>query len=293
MFIEQEKANHAIKRICRVLGVSRSGYYAWSRRARSAREEVDEELLAKIKAIHQQSRGIYGAPRIHAELRKKHQVYCSRKRVARLMKQAGLVGVHRRKYRGTTQRDPQRERYPDLIERQFEVCAPDTLWVADITQHATAEGWLYLAVVIDAYSRLVVGWAMSERVTAKLVLSALEMALWRRQPGAGLVHHSDHGRQYASLVFGEKLEEAGILGSMGSVGDALDNALAESFFATLQTELLDRCSWSTRAQLQSAIFAFIEVFYNRQRRHSSLGYLSPQQFELRAQEGRYADQQAA
>jgi putative transposase len=293
MFIEQEKANHAVGRICRVLGVSRSGYYAWCRCARSAREEADEELLDKIRAIHEQSRGIYGAPRIHAELRKKYQVYCSRKRVARLMKQSALVGVHRRKYQGTTQRDPKRKSYPDLVERQFDVCAPNALWVADVTQHETDAGWLYLATILDAYSRMVVGWAIDEQFTAELVLSALEMALCNRQPGTGLVHHSDHGSQYASLAFGEKLEQAGILGSMGSVGDALDNALAESFFATLQTELLDRYSWSSRGQLRSAIFEYIEVFYNRQRRHSSLAYLSPQEFELRAQEGRYADQQAA
>ncbi len=281
MFVEQEKANHAVGRICRVLGVSRSGYYAWLGRVRSAREAADEELLAKIKAIHQESRGTYGAPRIHAELRKKHQVSCSRKRVARLMRQSGLVGVHRRKDRGTTQRDPRRESYPDLVERQFEASAPNTLWVADVTQHETDEGWLYLAIILDAYSRRVVGWAMSERFTAELVLDALEMALWNRQPAKGIIHHSDHGSQYASLVFGEKLEEAGILGSMGSVGDALDNALAESFFATLQTELLDRQVWLTRNQLRSAIFEFIEVFYNRRRRHSTLGYLSPSEFEQR------------
>lgn len=166
MFIEQEKANHAVGRICRVLGVSRSGYYAWCRHVPSVREEADTKLLATIEAIHQQSRGIYGAPRIHAELRDEHQTRCSRKRVARLMKKAGLVGVHRRKYHGSTRRDPQCQSAPDLVERNFEVAAPNYLWVADITQHATAEGWLYLAVILDAYSRKVVGWAMDERVTA-------------------------------------------------------------------------------------------------------------------------------
>jgi putative transposase len=192
--------------------------------------------------------------------------------------------VHRRKYKGSTRRDPKRDPYPDLVERQFAADAPNELWVADVTQHETAEGWLYLAVIIDAYSRLVVGWAMAERLTAELVLSALEMALWKRQPKEGLIHHSDHGSQYTSLIFGERLERAGLLGSMGSVGDALDNALAESFFATLQTELLDRYAWPTRQGLRSAIFEFIEVFYNRRRLHSSLGHLSPAEWERRFQQ---------
>jgi putative transposase len=296
MFIEQEKANHSVKRMCQVLGVSRSGYYAWLGRGPSSWGEADEKLLETVKAIHEESRGIYGAPRIHAELRDLHQIRCSRKRVARLMREAGLVGVHRRKQHGTTRRDPQRLGSPELVERNFEAAAPNQLWVADITQHPTSEGWLYLAVILDAYSRKVVGWAMNESIAAELVLKALEMALWNRQPPEGVIHHSDHGSQYTSLVFGAKLEEAGILGSMGSVGDALDNALAESFFATLQTELLDRYDWPTRQSLRSAIFEFIEVFYNRRRRHSSLGYLSPEAFELRVQRnhGRgYADQQAA
>ncbi len=277
-FIEQEKANHDVKRMCQVLEVSRSGYYAWSQRDLSQRARDDVKLSETIKVIHQKSRGSYGAPRIHAEL-KEHQIFCSRKRVARLMCQAGLVGVHRRKYRGTTRRDPKRDPYPDLVERQFTADEPNKLWVADATQHETDEGWLYLAVVIDVYSRLVVGWAMDEHFTAELVLGALEMALWNRQPEEGLIHHSDHGSQYTSLAFGSRLEDAGILGSMGTVGDALDNALAESFFATLQTELLDRYSWPTKQGLRSAMFEFIEVFYNRQRRHSRLGYLSPYAFE--------------
>jgi putative transposase len=211
------------------------------------------ELSKTIKSIHESSRGTYGAPRIHAELKDDHHIHCSCKRVARLMRQAGLEGVHRRKYKGTTKRDPKRDPYPDLVERQFDVDAANKLWVADATQHETDEGWLYLAVVIDAYSRLVVGWAttegspcgMDEHFTAELVLGALEMALWNRKPEEGLIHHSDHGSQYTSLAFGERLEQSGVLGSMGTVGDALDNALAESFFATLQTELLlDFCSES-------------------------------------------------
>lgn len=279
MFIEQEKANHAVALMCRLFEVSKSGYYAWRERPPSARSESDAELRAHIKSIHTESRGIYGAPRIHADLRLKHHIHCSRKRVARLMRQSGLAGIHRRKFASTTQRNPKREAYPDLVERRFTVDEPNKLWVADVTQHETSEGWLFLAVVIDVYSRLVVGWSMDKRFTAELVLAALEMALWNRQPAEGVIHHSDHGSQYTSLAFGQGLERSNVMGSMGSVGDALDNAVAESFFATLQTELLDRYDWTTRQGLRSAVFEFIHVFYNRQRRHSTLGYLSPVEFE--------------
>lgn len=279
MFVEQEKANHAVALMCRLFGVSKSGYYAWRSRPPSARSRADAELLVLINRVHEESRGIYGAPRVQAELRLKHHIFCSRRRVARLMRQAGLVGVHRRKFSGTTRRDPKRETYPDLVERRFSANEPNRVWVADVTQHETDEGWLYLAVIIDVYSRLVVGWSFAERFTAELVLAALEMALWNRQPAEGVIHHSDHGSQYTSLAFGQGLEHSNVLGSMGSVGDALDNAVAESFFATLQTELLDRYTWPTRQSLRSALFEFIHVFYNRQRRHSTLGYLSPSEFE--------------
>lgn len=281
MFMEQEKANHSVKLMCRVLEVSKSGYYGWCGRGLSKREQADAALVEKIKAIHQKSHGTYGARRVHAELKDDHRIHCACKRVARLMRQAGLVGVHRRKYQGGTRRDPKRDPYPDRVERQFSVDTPNRLWVADATQHETEQGWLYLAVIIDAYSRRVVGWSMSEQFTAELVLGALEMALWNRQPEEGVIHHSDHGSQYTSLAFGSRLEQARLLGSMGTVGDALDNAVAESFFATLQCELLDRYSWPTRQGLRSAIFGFIEVFYNCQRRHSTLGYLSPDDFERR------------
>ncbi|MEW6523701.1 MAG: IS3 family transposase [Bacillota bacterium] len=226
-----------------------------------------------------QNCGTYGAPRVHAELRLAYGVRCARRRVARLMRQAGLAGVHRRRLRGCTRRDPARSSYPDRIERDFAASAPDQLWVGDLTQHATDEGWLYLAVVIDVFSRRVVGWSMGDRATADLVLGAVNMAVYNRRPGGGLVHHSDHGSQYTSLSFGERLQKAGILGSMGSVGHALDNAVAESFFATLQTELLDRNTWARRAQLRTAIFEYIEAFCNRRRRHSKLGYYSPAEFE--------------
>lgn len=279
MFVEQEKANHRIATMCRVLGVSTSGYYAWRKRGLSARARQDAELTEQIRRIHQASRGIYGAPRIHAELALGLGIRCSKKRVARLMRQAGLMGVHRRRPWGCTRRDPARDPYPDLVQRTFTATAPNRLWVGDMTQHRTDEGWLYLAVVIDAFSRLVVGWAMGERPVADLVVAAVNMAVRNRRPAAELIHHSDHGTQYTSLLFGRRLKEAGILGSMGSVGDALDNAMAESFFATLETELLARSTWPTRRKLQSAIFEYIEVFYNRQRRHSTLGYLSPVEFE--------------
>lgn len=197
------------------------------------------------------------------------------------MRKANLVGVHRRRLRGCTRRDPVRPSYPDLVQRSFTATAPNRLWVADITQHATGEGWLYLATVIDVFSRMVVGWSMGERPVADLVVNALNMATWNRSPDSGLIHYSDHGTQYTSLVFTSRLQEAGILGSMSTVGDTLDNAVAESFYATLQTKLLDRNTWLTRQRLRSAIFEYIEAFYNRRRRHSTLGCLAPAEFEER------------
>lgn len=285
-FVEREKAHHPVTRLCRVLGVSPSGYYAWSQRGPSRRAQSDAALTKRIQQIHQESRGTYGAPRIHAELALGAGIRCSRKRVARLMRKAGLAGVGRRRSKGITRRDPTRPASPDRVGRDFQPAAPNRLWTADITQHGTDEGWLYLAVVLDAYSRRVVGWSMAEHLRAELVIGALNMAVRNRKPTPGLVHHSDHGAQYTSLAFGRRLEEAGILGSMGSIGDALDNAVTESFFATLQTELLDRQAWPTRAALRSAIFEYIEGFYNRRRRHSALGYLSPVEYEGRCLERR-------
>jgi putative transposase len=282
-FVERERQEHPVATMCRVLGVSTSGYYAWRKRGPSARSQADAELAQRIARIHARSRGTYGAPRIHAELRLEEGVRCSRKRVARLMRQHGLVGVHRRRPRGLTRRDRGATPRPDLVHRQFTVSAPNRLWVADITQHETGEGWLYVAAILDAFSRRVVGWSMADHLRAELVLQALEMAIGHRHPGPGLVHHSDHGSQYTSLAFGRRLEEAGILGSMGTVGDAFDNAVAESFWASLQTELLDRQAWLTRNALRSAIFEYIEAFYNRRRRHSTLGYLTPEEFERRYQ----------
>lgn len=289
--MERERVNHAVRTMCRMLGVSTSGYYAWRGRRSSGRAQADRLLLERIRAIHQASRGTYGAPRVHAELKLGQGVRCARKRVARLMRRDGLIGVHRRRLHSTPRRPPEPSPYPDLVQRQFTARRPNHLWVSDLTQHPTTEGWLYLAVVIDAFSRMVIGWAMSDRPAAELVITAVTMAVRNRRPGGNVIHHSDHGSQYTSLAFGQRLVEAGLIGSMGSVGDALDNAVAESFFATLQTELLDRSAWPARSVLRMALFEYIEVFYNRQRRHSPLGQLAPAEYEEQWHEKR--DQSAA
>lgn len=278
--MEREKASHSIATLCRLLGVSTSGYYGWRGRTPSKRDREDKALQEQIRQIHRESRGTYGAPRVHAELQARG-IRCSRKRVARLMRELGLQGVSRRRRYGTTRRDWRRPIADDLVERRFHADRPNQLWVADMTQHRTEEGWLYLAAVLDVFSRRVVGWAMGDRPVADLPVEAVKMAVWNRRPDTGVIHHSDHGAQYTSIAFGKTLCEAGILGSMGSVGDAYDNAVAESFFATLETELLIRSSWMTRQQLKTAIFDYIEVFYNRRRRHSTLDYLSPLEFERR------------
>ena len=278
--MEQEKASHHIATLCRVLGVSSSGYYAWCDRPLSMRARADQALLDQIQAIHERSRGTYGAPRIHAELRAQG-VRCGRKRVARLMREANLIGAQRRRYRGTTRQDRQAVPAPDLVQRDFTASAPDRLWVADITYVATGEGWLYLATVLDAWSRRIVGWAMGDTLRTELVVDALNMAVWNRRPAVGVVHHSDRGAQYTSLTFSRRCRDAGLTPSMGSIGDAYDNALAEAFFASLETELLMRHRFATRKAARLALFDYIEAFYNSHRRHSALGYLSPAQFERR------------
>lgn len=279
--MEQEKAHYAVQRLCQVVGVSPSGYWAWRKRTPSARRHADQRLTERIRVLHQASRGTYGAPRIHADLRATG-ICCGRKRIARLMRQAHLVGCHRRRPFHTTVRDPQAEAAPDLVQRQFVAKAPNQLWIADITYVPTqTEGVLYLAVILDVFSRRVVGWAMAPHLRAELVVSALEMAVWNRQPGEGVIHHSDHGCQYTSLLFGERCQAVGIRCSMGSVGDCYDNAMAESFFATLECELLARQPFPTQLTAHTALFEYLEVFYNRQRRHSALGYLSPDAFERR------------
>jgi putative transposase len=266
--------------MCRLLGVSSSGYYAWVQRPRSRRAETDETLIGEIRAAHGASRGIYGAPRVHAELTAK-DIQVGRKRVARLMSQAGLAGVCRRKFVITTVKGDNCQA-PDLVERNFAAEAPDLLWVADITYIPTWAGFLYLAVVLDAYSRRIVGWSMATTLAKQLVLDALNMALATRRP-TGVIHHSDQGSQYSSIEFGHRCRDAGVRPSMGSVGDAYDNAMCESFFATLECELLARCRFKTQAEARNATFAFIEGFYNKRRRHSSIGYLSPIDYECRHQ----------
>jgi putative transposase len=277
--IAAEKTNFPVAVMCRVLGVNRTAFHHWERRAPSDRALSDAWLTEKIKQIHAESRGVYGAPRIHAELRLEHELHVGRKRVARLMKAAGISGVRPRKRWRTTIRIPGITPATDLVERQFRPDRPNELWVADITYLRTGEGWLYLAAVQDAYSRQIVGWSMATHMRASLVVDALKMALARRRPDPGLIHHSDQGSQYVSLAFGRAAGDAGIAVSMGSRGDAYDNAVAETFFATLKKELVNRRSWPSRLELQSAVFEYIEAFYNRQRRHSTLGMLSPVAYE--------------
>jgi putative transposase len=233
--------------------------------------------------VHEQSRQTYGAPRIQAELAAAG-IRCGRKRVARLMRSAGIVGCHRRRQVGTTVREPSAPPAPDHLERQFVAETPNLKWTADLTYIPTWSGFLYLAVVLDVFSRRIVGWAMADHLRTELVLSALEMALWNRRPAAGVIHHSDHGCQYTSIAFGNRCQEAGVVPSLGSRGDCFDNAVTESFFASLECELLDRHIFRTRSQARTAIFDYIEAFYNTHRRHSALGYLSPAEFERRFNE---------
>jgi putative transposase len=280
--VERLKAHYPVHRLCRALGVSPSGYWAWRRRTPSRRALANAALQQRIVAIHSASRATYGAPRIHAELGAQG-MRCSRKRVARLMRLAGVAGCHRRRF-VTTQRDPKRPSAPDLVQRTFAASLPNQVWVADLTYVPTRQGFLFLAVVLDACSRRIVGWSMATHLRTELVVTALDMALQHRHPAAGVIHHSDHGSQYTSAAFQERCRRAGVRSSMGSVGDCYDNALAESFFATLECELLARSAFFTHAEARSALFEYIEVFYNRHRRHSSLGYLSPETFERRLQE---------
>jgi putative transposase len=286
--VSENQAKYPIATMCRLLGVSSSGYYAWAQRRPSRRAQRDAGLVADIRAAHAASRGTYGAPRVHAELAAKG-IRVGRKRVARLMSQAGLAGASRRKFVTTTVKGGGRQA-PDLVDRNFTADGPNLLWVADITYIPTWAGFLYLAVVLDACSRRIVGWSMATTLATQLVLDALNMALVTRRP-KGVIHHSDQGSQYTSIEFGHRCREAGVRPSMGSVGDAFDNAMCESFFATLECELLERRRFKTQAEARIAIFEFIEGFYNPCRRHSSIGYLSPIDYERRHQE-RTADPNA-
>jgi putative transposase len=281
-FIATEKASYPVALMCRVLQVSRSGYYAWSKRPPAARTLQDQTLALDVAAIHAQSRGRYGSPRVHAELRQRGQ-RTARKRVARLMRAAGLYARERRRFRSTTDSEHDMAIKGNLLARRFAVPAPNSGWVTDITYLWTLEGWLYLAIILDLFSRRVVGWAISERLERGVALDALQMALTDRQPPQGLLHHSDRGSQYASYEYQQLLAEHGVLSSMSRKGNCWDNAVAESFFATIKVELVCQSHWRTRTQARSEVFEYIELFYNRQRRHSALGYLCPNEFELRHQ----------
>lgn len=283
-FIEAEKqGGHHVKRACELLGVSRAAFYARRHGVPGPRAMRDAELSARITELHQRSRGTYGAPRIHAVLQREKEL-CGRRRVARLMRAAGLAGRHRRRKQLTTIADPHAAARPDLIGRDFQpdAAALNTRWCGDITYLPTQEGWLYLATVIDIASRRVVGWAAADHLRTDLVADALRMACHQRRPTQPVIFHSDRGCQYTSHAFAQLAAESGVRLSVGRTGQCWDNALAESFFATLKGELLHDRPWSTKAAARRAIFEFIESWYNLHRLHSSLGYLSPAAYEAAA-----------
>jgi putative transposase len=275
--VRANQAVHAAAVICRALDVSVSGFHAWRRRAPSRRATEDAALTARIKAIHEMSSGTYGAPRVRAELADVDGLRVGIKRIAKLMRKARIAGVSRRRFCVTTTRDGS-PASPDLVARKFEATGPNKLWVADITYVPTWAGFVFLAVVIDVWSRRVVGWSIASHLRTELVLAAFEMAVTQRQP-TSVVHHSDHGTQYTSIAFGQRCQQAGVQPSMGSVGDAYDNALCESFFASLECELLDRTGFKTHAEARMALFRYIEGWYNPHRRHSALDYQSPINYE--------------
>lgn len=279
-FIATEKACFPVALLCRVLQVSRSGFYAWQIRLPAARTQQDQRLAISVAAIYTNSRGRYGSPRIHAELCESGQS-TGRKRVARLMRMQGLRARQRHRYWRTTDSRHGLAIKDNVLARRFAMAQPNAGWVTDITYLWTLEGWLYLAVILDLFSRRVVGWSMSERLERGVALEALKMALGERQPPRGLIHHSDRGSQYASHDYQRLLAQHGIIASMSRRANCWDNAVAESFFATLKMELVYQTQWSTRDQARTAVFEYIESFYNRRRRHSAIGYLSPSQFELR------------
>lgn len=285
VFIDQERAQYPTNLLCSLLGVSRSGFYAWRRRPRSARAIADDILAEQIRTFHKASRRTYGTPRIHADL-VDADVRVGRKRVARLMAREGLEGVHRRGWRvGGTRRDPDARPAPDLLDRQFVADGPDQKWVADVTYVPTVQGWLYLATVLDVYSRRIVGWSMDSQRKTQLVVDAMQMAVTNRSGRvAGVIHHSDQGGEYTSRDLEVALRRHGILASMGSVGDCYDNSMAEAFFATLETELFWAQTgrrFDSHRHAKMEIFDYIESFYNRRRRHTSIGMLAPIEFENR------------
>ncbi len=277
-FIHEHRHLFPIIRMCHVLGVSENGYYNWSKRGKSQRKQDDDYLTERIKDAYDTNRGVYGSPRIHAEL-KAQGIRCGRKRIVRLMQEKGISARRKRRKARTTNSNHNSPVAPNLLERNFVAHAPNKTWVADITFIATYEGWLYLAGVLDTYSRKLIGWAMGKYHDAELVKEALRMALIGRQPGADLVHHSDRGSEYASTSFQEILHQHDIQISMSRKGNCYDNAMMESFWGTLKEECVGQLIFRSRKEAKTALFDYIEVFYNRKRRHSALGYLSPVDFE--------------
>jgi putative transposase len=276
-FIADHQHQHSVERLCAVLGVSRSGFYAWQARPMSDRQQANAALVVHIRELHRRSRETYGSPRIHADLQA-IGLRCSRKRVARLMRQAGLRARCKRRFKVTTQVKPERQFAANLVQQDFRAKASNHTWLADITFVPTHEGWLYLAAVLDVFSRKIVGWSMSQHLHTRLVENALLMALGRRRAGEDLIHHSDRGSQYTSADYLKLLRDHHVTVSMSSTGNCYDNAMMESFFATLKTECVIAV-YATRQQARQSIFEYIELWYNRQRRHSALGYLSPDAFE--------------
>ena len=276
-FISDHRDEFCVDRMCEMLAVSNSGFYAWLQREPSRRQQENAALVIDIRQIYEDSRETYGSPRIHAELRAKGQEV-SRNRVARLMRLHGIQAKRKQRYKTTTKRDPACEPAPNLIAQDFNAEGANEKWLADITYIDTREGWLYLAAILDTYSRKIVGWAMNERLQKQLVEDALRMAVGRRDLQGELIHHSDQGSQYTSHDFLALLQQYDIQVSMSGVGNCYDNAMMESFFATLKTECVTQ-QFESRQQARQVIFEYIELWYNRQRRHSALGYLSPEQFE--------------
>ena len=278
LFIHRHCWRFPVGRMCALLEVSRSGYYGWRRRPESERGRQNRRLVVEIRAVHRATRGVYGSPRVHAELRARgHR--CGRHRVARLMRQEGITARQRRAFKRTTNSSHPLPVAPNLLQRRFQASRPNETWVADITFIPTRAGWLYLALLVDVFSRMIVGWVLSDRMTKGLVIEALEMALGRRRPPQALLHHSDRGSQYASHAYQAMLHRHGIRASMSRKGNCWDNALMESAFGRIKSELVHLTDFATREQARAEVFDYIEVFYNRQRRHSSLGYLSPAAFE--------------
>ena len=280
VFIEQQCPDLPVATCCAVMGVSTSGFYQRRNQPVTETEYRDAEMTSTIVDIHHMSKRSYGSPRVHAELTLGMGQRVSLGRVERLMGEAAIVGVYTPKKEGLTRRDPKATPHLDLVERAFDPTEPDLLWCMDITEHPTDEGKIYLAAVIDAFSRRIVGWSIADHLRSDIVVDALQMAAWRRQPEPGrTIGHSDHGSQYTSWLFGKRLREAGLLGSMGSIGDCFDNSVIESFFGSLQRELLNTREWETRTELANAIFDWIETWYNPKRRHSYCQMLSPIDYE--------------